>query len=125
MTKVLVIDDDEPVCRLICRILAANGYECIEARDGEEGLEVLIHTRVAIVVVDPVMPRRGGADVIQRIRRMDPSLPIIAISGALGDEKHAPLTEARTVGADLALAKPFTSENLLAAVSEVLDRRNA
>ena len=122
MAKVLVIDDDDSVRSFLCRALGQAGHQAFGAENGRAGMEAILGTRFHVVICDMMMPVQPGTDTIQQIRELDPSLPVIAISGAFGPDGGSPLIEARALGADLALAKPFTIESLLAAIEEAFDR---
>lgn len=119
-TKILVIEDDEAVRRAVCSILRTGGYEPAEALDGRDGLDAFIHGRFSLVITDLIMPGQEGIETIERIRELDAAIPIIAISGA-GDGEFSPLQDAALLGANRTVAKPFTVEHLLRAVSELLD----
>ena len=125
MAKILVIDDDASVRSVVSRILQEAGYETETATNGLEGIEAMSRTRFALVICDMLMPVQEGIETIQEIRRAGANIPIIAISGAFGDEGYTPLDDARAIGADLAIAKPFTIEKLLAAVDEAFERGHA
>lgn len=119
MAKVLIIEDNDAVRSVACRVLRSAGHELFEARDGIEGVEVARRERPELIVTDLFMPRQEGVETIRQIRELDASIPIIAISSlpSWGDEK--PLENARQVGADLALEKPFSIQALLEAVERM------
>ena len=125
MAKILVIDDDASVRTVVSRILERAGYETETAANGLEGIEAMRRTRFALVICDMLMPVQEGIETIQEIRSAGANIPIIAISGAFGDEGYSPLDDARAIGADVAVAKPFTVEELLAAVDEAFERGHA
>jgi CheY-like chemotaxis protein len=120
MAKVLVIDDDEGVRASVSRILASGGHDAVVAVNGLDGIDALIRTRFDVVITDILMPVQEGIETIQRVRELDPEMPIIAISGAFGQDDFSALDDAKLIGADVAIEKPFTVEELLEAIAEVL-----
>lgn len=121
MKRVLVIDDDESIRVAICRILRLGGYEPVEAVDGLDGCEVFIRHAFVAVITDLVMPNQEGIETIQRLRELDPAVPIVAISGAMGID-FSSLDDAKLIGADAVIAKPFGIEDLLGTLDEVVDQ---
>ena len=112
---VLVVEDEDPVRRLTCRILAGSGYECLEASGPEEALRLYDEhrDRVALVLSDVVMPGMSGEELAERIAGGGPGPPVLFMSGYT-DEAIVPRD-----GAPL-LRKPFTAEALLRGVREAL-----
>jgi DNA-binding response OmpR family regulator len=122
MDRILVIEDDAAVRAVICRMLSDAGYALEQAADGHEGMAALARDGFALVITDMVMPRQEGVETIQQIRRLDPHIPIVAMS-AVFDTDYSPLDRAKSDGADVTLGKPFTSDELLNAVRTALSRR--
>jgi DNA-binding response OmpR family regulator len=120
MARILLIDDDDSVRKALGLALVCSGHTVIEARDGEEGLELFARTSVDLVITDMVMPRKGGLEVIRALREKQPQMRIIAMSGGseLGGEDI--LHVARREGAAEVLTKPFASTVLLAMIEGVL-----
>jgi CheY-like chemotaxis protein len=115
---VLVVDDEELVCELVGTILTAHGYRTLTAGDGAAAIAVFA-TRAAevrLLLTDLQMPMLGGPALATALRRMNPNLPIIAMSGAdsRSDTAHREFTSAF-------LAKPFQPETLLSIVRRTLD----
>jgi PAS domain S-box-containing protein len=123
--RILVIDDEELLRRTVQRTLADAGYDVVDAADGDAGLEQLKHGAFDIAVVDIFMPGKEGIETIMQLRRSRPVMKIIAISGGGAPGEWNLLGVARRLGADRALAKPFTPDQLLAVVNEVLAKRSA
>jgi two-component system, chemotaxis family, chemotaxis protein CheY len=119
MTNVLVIDDDDEVRDFLVRLLKRRGYSVTAARNGESGLASLAAESFALVITDIVMPDMEGLETIKRIRRGNPALPIIAISGG-GSSQIDYLKFARKFGADAALAKPFDPAELLDLATQLI-----
>lgn len=118
--QILIIDDDEQLREMLRRMLEYAGYEVIEACDGDEAMKVLRHHEVDLVITDILMPNREGLETIMELRRGRPQVPIIAISGGGWGPTSNYLVTANKLGAAKTLAKPFTRQEILDAVSEVL-----
>jgi CheY-like chemotaxis protein len=114
MPRVLVIDDDDELRWLIARMLIAAGYEVQEATDGKAGLACYRQERSDVVLTDIVMPHSDGLETIRALRLTDSAVKIIAMSG--GDRG----LRSGDYGASRFLLKPFTLDELLTAVAEVL-----
>jgi CheY-like chemotaxis protein len=121
MARILLIEDDESVRTLLLLTLAHYGHDVVEARNGREGLDRFRETKPDLVITDIVMPEKEGFEVLMKIRRKNPALKIIAISGGgLHNAAHY-LHTAKLLGAAKVLAKPFSNETLMAAVNELLE----
>jgi DNA-binding response OmpR family regulator len=119
MAKILLIDDDEMLRRVLSKALAHAGHTVVQAADGQQGIELARVTGVDLVITDLVMPVREGVETILHLRREKPALPIIAISGD-GSNSKLYLEIAAKIGAKRIMPKPFTPPELLALVDEVL-----
>jgi DNA-binding response OmpR family regulator len=119
MARILLIDDDESLRKVVAKSLGYAGHDVIQASDGKQGVELFRATPVDLVITDLVMPVQEGVETIVRLRQENPKMPIIAISGGLTNSKLY-LTMAEKIGARRVLGKPFTPPELLQAVTEVL-----
>ena len=117
MARVLVIDDEEPIRRLIRALFGPEGHEVYQAPDGEAGLDIARRQHPDIVITDIVMERLDGFGVIQELRSDGSPVRIIAIAGR-GDSV---LTTAMAFGADRAIGKPFRLEELRNTVHALLE----
>jgi DNA-binding NtrC family response regulator len=115
--EVLVVEDDPSIRRLCAGILSKAGFQVSTASDGHEALSILNVTRIDIVVTDLAMPNLEGIELIGILRKRDPSLPIVVISGAFGGQF---LHIALKMGARAALPKPFTASQLTESVLDAL-----
>jgi len=113
MAAVLVIDDDPRYRDMVRAMLEPSGYDVRSAKDGNDGIESFTVSRPDLVITDMIMPAVDGIETIQVLRALDPSVPIIAISGG----SRSVLMIARSAGAAATLAKPFDAERLLDAVA--------
>jgi DNA-binding response OmpR family regulator len=119
MAKILLIDDDDALRRVLSKALTHAGHTVIQAADGQQGIDVARATGVDLVVTDLVMPGREGVETILHLRREKPTLPIIAISGD-GSNSELYLSIAAKIGAKRILQKPFTPSELLGLIDVVL-----
>jgi len=113
MTKILLVDDDEQIRFAMSEVLRARGYDIIVAADGEEAAKIMQTTPINVVLLDIFMPERDGFETISFIRNNHPDMIIIAMSG-YDDGRFKPLEYAKTLGADDALPKPFSADQLVA-----------
>jgi len=119
--KILVVDDEPTIVRLMEFILARQGHEMIVAVNGEEALEKIQSQHPDLVLLDIMMPRIDGYEVAQRLRA-DPAtaaLPIIMLSAKAQDED---IRKGVEVGVDEYVTKPFTPDHLVQVVTKYLDR---
>ena len=114
--KILVIDDDDMVRRTIKRILRSDGHEVVTAEDGRRGMAKFREERPQIVVTDIIMPEQEGIETIVALRRDDPAVKIIAISGSACVGELDVLKMAQLLGADAVIEKPFRARDLLTGV---------
>ncbi|MCA6108389.1 response regulator [Bradyrhizobium cenepequi] len=114
--KVLVIDDEPPIRKLLRMGLSTQGYEIIEASNGKAGLEMLTQGP-ALIILDLGLPDIQGHDLLRMIRARNESVPIVVLSSR-GDE--AGKVQALDLGADDYLTKPFGMDELLARLRAAL-----
>jgi two-component system, cell cycle sensor histidine kinase and response regulator CckA len=114
---ILLVEDEPAVRQLFMLALTRAGYRVFEARNGQEALKMFDQhgDSIDLLLTDLRMPYMGGAELAQHLRAKRKSLKLIAISGYAG-------TTEQDLDADF-LAKPFSRDDLLAKVREVLDRR--
>jgi two-component system KDP operon response regulator KdpE len=115
---VLVVDDEKPLRDFVKRNLEVRGYHVETATNGLEGLAVFRTQAIDLVILDLMMPRMDGLEMIRRMRNSS-LVPIIVLS-ALGEESDK--VQALNSGADDFLTKPFGLDELLARVRAVLRR---
>lgn len=118
---ILLAEDEESLRALAERILTAFGYTVLVARDGEEAVEVLDrNVNVDLAVLDVVMPRKGGKEAYEEMRRKNPNLKVLFMSGYSVDAGHESFV--LTPGTPF-LPKPYTPSLLARKVREALDRK--
>src|ERR671939_601698 len=117
--RVVVIEDEPAIRRGVADALRATGYEVAEAADGARGLEEAVRRGVDLVLLDLLLPRRDGLDVLTQLRKVRPTLPVIILT-ARGSEDDR--VRGLKMGADDYVVKPFSARELLARVEAVLRR---
>ena len=120
MARVLVIDDQDLVREAIRVALEGAGHEVSEAKNGDQGLDLQKERPFDIIITDILMPVKEGIETIIQVRKEFENLKIIAISGGGRGKSIDYLKLAKQAGADKALPKPFSNEELLSAVNECL-----
>jgi len=116
--KILVVDDEDMVLRLVEAMLAPEDYEVVLAHSGEEGLEKIRETRPNVVLLDIMMPGMNGYEVL-RILRQRYNIPVIMLT-AIKEVTSA--RDAFHLGADDYVRKPFMKGELLARIRAKLRR---
>ena len=116
--KILTVDDQTQITRVMRHILTANRYSVRAAHDGESAFEVFAEWKPDLVITDLQMPVMGGIELCRRIRAAS-SVPLIILS-VRNDE--ATIVEALDSGADDYVTKPFATNELLARIRSVLRR---
>ena len=110
MAKVLITDDNRPFAENLAEILEDAGHQVVIADSGAEALQLAAATRFDALVSDMRMPQMGGAELVHRIRRMDPGLPAIVVTAYTYDNE---LEAARREGLLAILPKPVPVPALL------------
>ena len=109
---------------MMLRLLGAAGYDVQAAEDGYQGVVCYRQQRSDLVITDIMMPESDGLQAISALRRDDPEVKIIAMSGGGRMAAVDCLDIAQRMGASRILAKPFTGAELLNAVADVLADRD-
>lgn len=119
MAKILIVDDNDDFRQMIRLILSKDGHQVDLASSGEEGLSRFQANPADIVLVDILMPGKGGLETIRDLY-VGPKRPrIVAISGGFLGGAEAAADLAVTLGVDRALAKPFSPDQLLRIIKEL------
>jgi len=125
MARIIVIDDQEPIRRIVRRALEQEGHEVLDASEGEMGMQLLERHTADVVITDIFMPGQDGILTLRQVRKQFPAVKVIVISGGdstgLLDLRH----DAELLGAVKSLQKPFTAAELIQTVRDVLQRRDA
>jgi len=118
-SRIVVIEDEPAIRRGVSDLLRASGYEVREAADGERGLEEAVVANVGLVLLDLLLPGRGGLDVLAELRQTRSTLPVIILTARGSEEDRV---RGLRMGADDYVVKPFSARELLARVEAVLRR---
>ncbi len=116
---IVVVEDEDAIRRGVVDVLRLAGYEPVEAADGATGLQEAQRAGVDLVLLDLLLPKMDGLDVLAALRRVQPSLPVIILT-ARGSEDDR--VRGLRGGADDYVVKPFSARELLARVDAVLRR---
>lgn len=114
---VLVVDDDKMVLTSCRRVLEAEGHQVRQAFNAETAVEAVLEGKVDLVLADVMMPGQDGFELMKRLRRAAPGLPVILMTGYL-----TPQVEQRGLDAGAAafIAKPFTPDELLEGIARAV-----
>jgi DNA-binding response OmpR family regulator len=118
MNHLLIVDDDVELCTLLTERLAEDGFELSAAHNGVEGLELAGSGSYSLVILDVMLPRMGGIDVLKNLRARS-SVPVLMLT-ARGDDIDRII--GLEVGADDYLPKPFNPRELVARIKAILRR---
>ena len=115
---VLVVDDEEQVRNLAVRILARAGYAVRSAASASQALDVVAEEPIDLVVTDVVMPGLSGIDLLTELRRRNPALPVVLVTGGSAEPERT--AEVIEHGACTVVHKPYTHSELTDAVASAL-----
>ncbi|HEY1251407.1 MAG TPA: response regulator transcription factor [Thermoanaerobaculia bacterium] len=122
MSRVLVVDDEPGIRKVVRDALERAGHEVETAGDGEEAIPMLEAKDYDLLVTDLAMPRRGGLELVRAARERGAALPILVLTVRQEEREKVRLLDA---GADDYVTKPFGSDELLARVRALLRRSEA
>lgn len=118
MEKVLIVDDDEELCELVSEYLSVEGFEVDSVNDGEAGLRAAVAELHDLVILDVMMPKLNGFDVLRELRKTS-KIPVLMLTARGEDMERIVGLE---IGADDYLPKPFNPRELVARIRAVLRR---
>ena len=106
---ILVVDDEAVIRDLLKRTLLREGFEVLTASDGEEGLERLANNNINIVITDIMMPQMDGKELLRRVNKEYPHVPVIFITGqaSKAERKHS-----GKPGSEIYIVKPFKNQDI-------------
>jgi two-component system alkaline phosphatase synthesis response regulator PhoP len=119
LKRILVVDDEESILKLVTYNLQKAGYDTITANDGEMAVEIALKEELAMIVLDLMLPKMDGIDVCKALRSNNVNVPIIMVT-ARDDEIDKIL--GLELGADDYMTKPFSPRELVARVKAILRR---
>ena len=124
MTKILVIEDEAPIRDKIVIVLKYENYEVIEAPNGHEGVVSARKNKPDLIICDVLMPDMNGYGALAALRD-DPGTSVIPVIFLTAAASRADMRKGMELGADDYITKPYTVEELLAAVRTRLERQQA
>ena len=120
--KILVVDDESRMRKLIRAFLTKSGYEVLEAENGEEAVDIFLEEKdIALIILDVMMPKMDGWETCREIRK-NSKVPIIMLTAKSSEEDEL---RGFDLGVDEYISKPFSPKILVARVEAVLRRSNA
>tara|TARA_B100001094_G_C17952305_1_gene681188 strand:- start:122 stop:505 length:384 start_codon:yes stop_codon:yes gene_type:complete len=120
MPSILITDDEESILEYFEDVLSDMGLDVYAARDGQEALEMLENLQPDLMLVDLMMPKVDGIQLIETIRKADKKIPVIVVSGTEDDRKKA---AAKSKGANVVLPKPLDLSEFENTIWQLLDNQ--
>lgn len=118
--KILIVEDDELMIKILQFVLKKEGYQLTIAKDGLNAIERIPVIEPDMVLTDVMLPYKSGLEVINFIKDKYPTMPVIVLS-ALGEEERT-VVEAFKLGADDFVAKPFNPNELILRVKRLFNK---
>ena len=118
--KILIIEDDELMLKILQFILKKEQYEFQIATDGATGIVQITQYKPDLVITDIMLPINSGLEIVTLLKNDFPQIPVLVLS-ALGDEEQT-IIEAFELGADDFIAKPFNPIELILRVKRLIDK---
>ncbi len=116
--RILVVDDEESMIRIIGIKLRISGYEVIAVNDGHQALHIVEHNCPDIMLLDIMMPGMDGFDVLRKMKYL-PYVPVIALSARQENREKS-----LALGAETFITKPFNIDQLVTEIKTVLDHND-
>jgi len=120
--RILLVEDDKGIARFVRKGLLENSFSVDVAYNGEEGLTSAVRMKYDLIVLDIMLPKIDGREVLQRIRSMDIQTPVIFLTAK---NAETDIVKGLDLGADDYLTKPFSLNELLARIQAILRRGKA
>jgi len=120
MTTILIADDDDNVRYALSKLLRKAGYHVLEAQNGKEASKLLRKAMPDVLVTDIVMPEQDGMGLLNTARELNPSIPVLVMSGGGNIVGLDYLSLAQTMGANATLCKPFDNDEVLSVVANLV-----
>lgn len=125
MAQILVIDDDAEIRKMLRIMLEREGYGVEDAYDGDVGVTIYRENPSDLVITDIVMPEKEGIETIRTLKRENPNVKIIAMSGGGRIMPDSYLKLAKSLGADKTFTKPIEKKKLLQAITDLLEENSS
>ena len=120
--RILLVEDDKGIVLFLRKGLLENSFSVDVATNGEEGLNAVLHMKYDLVVLDILLPKLDGREVLKRIRSMDIQTPVVFLTAK---DSEGDIVHGLNLGADDYLTKPFSFNELLARIQAILRRDKA
>lgn len=120
MAKILIVDDDTKIVELLVELLDGSGYDIRKAYNGKEAILLYREDPPDLLIIDMVMPLKGGVEVIKELRVEYPDAKIIAMSGDLSAIELEVLKSKSNLGVICSFEKPFDLMEVLSTVNTIL-----
>src|SRR4030042_436015 len=117
--RILLVEDDKGIVVFVKKGLLENSFSVEVATDGEEGLNSVLHMKYDLIVLDIMLPKLDGREVLKKIRSMDIQTPVIFLTAK---DSESDIVTGLNLGADDYLTKPFSFMELLARIQAILRR---
>jgi DNA-binding response OmpR family regulator len=117
--RILLVEDDKGIVRFVKKGLVENSFSVEVAFNGEEGLNSVLHMKYDLIVLDILLPKIDGREVLNKIRSMDIQTPVIFLTAK---DSERDIVNGLNLGADDYLTKPFSFNELLARIQAILRR---
>ncbi len=114
--KILIIDDEDVICKACKMVLSERGFLCDYSQLGKQGLEKVLNNPYTMLLLDMKLKDMDGMEILKKVKKKKPDLYVIVITGYSTVENTV---KAMKLGANDYLSKPFTDDQLLAAVEGV------
>jgi len=118
--SILIIDDDAEIREYMVSALSEFGYRLYTAEDGVAGLNCFQENSIDLVITDIYMPKMHGLELIRTLRKINPEIKILAISGDNRDYNHHALDWAEAAGAFEILEKPFEHDQFISMIKMII-----
>jgi len=117
--RILLVEDDKGIVRFVKKGLLENSFSVDVATNGEEGIDSALHMQYDLIVLDILLPKLDGREVLKKIRSMDIRTPVIFLTAK---DSESDIVHGLNLGADDYLTKPFSFNELLARIQAILRR---
>ncbi len=120
--RILLVEDDKGIVRFVKKGLTENSFSVDVSADGEDGLASVLHMKYDLIVLDIMLPKMDGREILKRMRTMDIRTPVVFLTAKDSEED---IVHGLNLGADDYLTKPFSFNELLARIQAILRRGQA
>ena len=119
--RILLADDEEYITEALTILLEDSGYQVDAVKNGEEALNKLCHQKYDLLITDIVMPHLNGAELIEKIRLLNPDIPVMVVSGKLNEPL---IDELKESGVQYILPKPINPSRFRKTIEKIFRNGN-